>query len=85
MIHWLICGGESGKDARPMMHGWATSLRDQCKLAGIPFLFKQWGEWGPTAPIPSPMSDMLEPAMQRLGKKVAGRLLDGIGHNAFPK
>jgi protein gp37 len=42
-IHWVIVGGESGKDARPMHPDWARSLRDQCQAAGVPFLFKQWG------------------------------------------
>lgn len=46
-IHWVICGGESGKDARPMHPNWARSLRRQCNDAGIPFFFKQWGEWKP--------------------------------------
>lgn len=41
-IDWVICGGESGKDARPMHPDWARSLRDQCIAAGVPFLFKQW-------------------------------------------
>ena len=44
---WVICGGESGPDARPMHPEWARSLRDQCQVAGVPFLFKQWGEWAP--------------------------------------
>lgn len=44
-IHWVICGGESGPQARPMHPDWARSLRDQCKAAGVPFMFKQWGEW----------------------------------------
>lgn len=44
-IHWVICGGESGPKARPMHPDWARSLRDQCAAAGVPFLFKQWGEW----------------------------------------
>lgn len=43
-IDWVICGGESGKDARPMHPDWARSLRDQCSAAGVPFFFKQWGE-----------------------------------------
>lgn len=47
LIHWVICGGESGHGARPMHPDWARSLRDQCKAAGVPFLFKQWGEWYP--------------------------------------
>lgn len=46
-IDWIIVGGESGADARPMNPLWATSLRDQCAEANIPFLFKQWGEWAP--------------------------------------
>jgi protein gp37 len=42
---WVIVGGESGPGARPMHPDWARSLRDQCKAAGVPFFFKQWGEW----------------------------------------
>lgn len=42
-IDWVIVGGESGRDARPMEAAWATSLRDQCAAAGVPFFFKQWG------------------------------------------
>jgi protein gp37 len=49
-IHWVICGGESGPGARPMHPDWARSLRDQCAAVGVPFLFKQWGEWGPNRP-----------------------------------
>jgi protein gp37 len=44
---WIICGGESGPKARPMHPDWARSLRDQCQAAGVPFFFKQWGEWSP--------------------------------------
>ncbi|MDV7211841.1 DUF5131 family protein [Azotobacter beijerinckii] len=46
-IDWVVVGGESGPNARPMHPHWATSLRDQCLAAGVPFLFKQWGEWRP--------------------------------------
>ncbi|WP_306600735.1 DUF5131 family protein [Geothrix sp. 21YS21S-2] len=49
LIHWVICGGESGPGARPMHPNWARGLRDQCQEAGVPFLFKQWGEWGASA------------------------------------
>jgi protein gp37 len=45
-INWVIAGGESGPSARPIHPEWAASLRDQCKSAGVPFFFKQWGEWG---------------------------------------
>ena len=43
-LDWVIVGGESGPGARPMHPAWATSLRDQCQNAGVPFL-SQWGEW----------------------------------------
>lgn len=46
-IDWVICGGESGPGARPLDPEWVRSLRDQCLGAGVPFLFKQWGEWAP--------------------------------------
>lgn len=42
---WVIVGGESGKDARPMHPDWVRTVRDQCVSAGVPFFFKQWGEW----------------------------------------
>jgi protein gp37 len=44
---WVIIGGESGPNARPMHPQWARELRDQCVAADVPFLFKQWGEWLP--------------------------------------
>jgi protein gp37 len=50
-IHWVICGGESGHNARPMHPDWIRSLRDQCAAAGFtPFFFKGWGKWGPCKP-----------------------------------
>jgi len=42
----VIVGGESGPGARPMHPDWVRLLRDQCEAAGVPFFFKQWGEWG---------------------------------------
>jgi protein gp37 len=115
---WVIVGGESGPKARPMHPQWARDLRDQCAAAGVPFFFKQWGEWRPCrAPViewsspdglktavikvmPDPGSSELgtatdeqlrravlareSTAMARVGKKAAGRLLDGIEHNAMP-
>lgn len=48
-IHWLIAGGESGPDARPMHPDWVRNLRDRCAAADVPFFFKQWGEWLPVA------------------------------------
>lgn len=47
LIDWVIAGGESGPNARPMHPDWARSIRDQCQAAGVAFFFKQWGEWVP--------------------------------------
>lgn len=89
-LHWVICGGESGPGARPMHPDWVRSLRDQCQAAGVPFFFKQWGEWAaayygaqtwePTGSTPyhyftSPESRLYK--VWRVGKKAAGRMLDG--------
>jgi protein gp37 len=46
-LHWVIAGGESGPDARPVYPDWVRRLRDQCQAAGVPFFFKQWGEFAP--------------------------------------
>jgi protein gp37 len=46
-LDWVIAGGESGHNSRPMHPEWALSLRDQCAKFGVPFFFKQWGSWLP--------------------------------------
>jgi len=46
-LDWVIVGGESGHHARPMHPQWVRDIRDQCAAAGVPFLFKQWGEFLP--------------------------------------
>jgi protein gp37 len=56
-IDWVIVGGESGPGARPMHPDWARSLRDQCQSAGVPFLFKQWGQFAPIAWFDGPDSE----------------------------
>lgn len=91
-LDWIIVGGESGPHARPMHPEWARSLRDQCQTANVPFFFKQWGEWWPCAynhaepPQPIKSWYRFEPnqTMWRLGKKTAGRVLDGQEWNEFP-
>lgn len=56
-IDWIIVGGESGANARPMHPDWARSLRDQCEAAGVPMLFKQWGNWRAAAWFDGPDAD----------------------------
>jgi protein gp37 len=46
-IHWVIVGGESGPNARPIHPDWVRQIKDQCNAADIPFFFKQWGEYAP--------------------------------------
>lgn len=94
-IDWVIVGGESGQGARAMSPHWARQLRDQCAAAEIPFHFKQWGEWLPVdqrAAAGLPHVDSLDfdslPELARalrVGKKAAGRLLDGVEHNGLPR
>lgn len=48
-IHWVIAGGESGPQARPIERAWIAELRDQCHAADVAFFFKQWGGRTPKA------------------------------------
>lgn len=82
-IDWVIVGGESGPKARPMHPDWARSIRDQCQAAGVPFFFKQWGEWGPLLCAENLHDDLAEKIVRR-GKARAGRLLDGREWNDMP-
>ena len=134
-LDWVIVGGESGPNARPMHPDWARGIRDQCEAAGVPFLFKQWGEWAPglfegqwnldhyDGPVlyqdeencgvshedsdegalegrvwlpdgsagywtdaPDDWGDETpRPASVKIGKKAAGRLLDGREWNDMPE
>jgi protein gp37 len=115
-VDWVIVGGESGLGARPMHPDWVRSLRNQCKHAGVPFFFKQWGEYCPGY-FENPQSKQFSPpgtfsewiinssserkevgkksfhaelsngsflVMEKVGKKNAGRMLDGREWNEFP-
>ena len=128
-LDWVVVGGESGPGARPMHPDWARSIRDQCADAGVPFHFKQWGNWSPVCamsddaidgcyhPAPASRPDATRVCkvnqcvlhgdgqrfdgsamhscgafaqgsramlMMEIGKKAAGRLLDGVEHNGEP-
>lgn len=78
-IHWVICGGESGPRARPMHPAWVRSLRDQCQVAGVPFFFKQWGEWAPFNAINAGHWSRTSPQ----GRVSKGQLWDGEGKLMF--
>ena len=83
-IHWIITGGESGPGARPSHPDWFRSVRDQCQAAGVPYFFKQWGEWAPTPGKSQYLDGYGVLDMARVGKKAAGRLLDGVEYSEFP-
>ena len=93
-LDWIIVGGESGRDARPMHPDWARAIRDQCEAAGVPFFFKQWGEWMPRRDaheagiVPVEVRfpwGRCQPDMAHVGKTRAGRRLDGVEHSAMPQ
>lgn len=101
-VHWVVVGGESGAGARPMNPEWARALRDECVAAGIPFFFKQWGQWFPVCEaVPEGAAweigkekalthihlwrDEAENVSVLVGKKNAGRLLDGREWNDYPR
>ncbi|TJV23003.1 MAG: phage Gp37/Gp68 family protein [Mesorhizobium sp.] len=117
-LDWVIVGGESGHDARPMHPDWAREIRHDCAAANVPFFFKQWGAWADSSDAPDlvtgsedfifasdgtvlgaggrvggKMNGIVEHDwrerggawMTRINKKAAGRLLDGVEHNAMPE
>jgi protein gp37 len=69
-LHWVITGGESGRNARPSHPDWFRDLRDQAQAAGVAFHFKQWGEHNEFG--------------RRIGKAEAGRVLDGRTWDEVP-
>lgn len=94
-VDWVIVGGESGHGARPVHPAWVRSIRDQCQAAGVAFFFKQWGEWAPWTPddahdvfcTPDRAKNHVWPdgaISLKVGKKSAGRILDGREWSEFP-
>ena len=92
-LDWVIVGGESGPNARPMHPAWPRALRDQCAAAAVPFFFKQHGEWLWTGDDNGEVSfarhELFEfsdgVSLYRVGKRAAGDLLDGVQHHEFPR
>lgn len=92
-IDWVIAGGESGRDARPAHPDWVRGLRDQCEASRVAFFFKQWGEWVTEQQAPNDITlpgwawmayGEHEPAFYRVGKRAAGRELDGQTWDEMP-
>lgn len=116
-LDWVVVGGESGPGARPMHPRWARSLRRQCTEAGVPYFFKQWGDWaevdrasathllqvggvlvdrknattdnpyGQGSGLAQDFVDRGRPGwvrVRRVGKKFAGRELDGRTWDEYP-
>ena len=95
-IGQVIVGGESGPGARPMHPDWARNIRDQCVPNGIPFFFKQHGEWLSGADkyalkintynfYPKRVTRIGNTTFFRVTKKLAGRMLDGREWQEYPK
>lgn len=95
-LNWVVVGGESGPHARPMHPDWARKVRDDCVNAGVPFFFKQWGEWVSIEDSGEEYWEICKnparvhswpdgPCSYRVGKKAAGRLLDGREWNEYPE
>lgn len=88
-LDWVACGGESGHGARPLHPDMVWGLMDQCVSVGIPFFFKQWGEWTSDYPNHLPIARWKQTyqhgtVFYRIGKKNAGRLLDGRTWDEMP-
>jgi len=90
-VSWVIAGGESGGTARPTHPNWVRALRDQCDRHAVPFHFKQWGHWGPSAREASRLRTIElrdeSGSIERLSwrpKRLSGRLLDGRTWDGFP-
>lgn len=96
-IDWVIVGGESGPRARPMHPDWVREIRDRCVASGVSFFFKQWGNYRPlldylmdggacpvrVTELPSPDGSR-RGEMALVGKKAAGRELDGCTWDEWP-
>lgn len=74
-IHWVIVGGESGPQARPMKTEWVESIQEQCEKQKIAFFFKQWGGWG---------ADGKRRAKKNNGRELKGRIFNEMPAISLP-
>ena len=65
-IDWIIVGGESGPQARPMQLNWVMNIKRQVEQYGAAFFFKQWGTWG---------SDGVKRSKYSNGKSLQGQII----------
>lgn len=125
-IKWMVSGNESGPESRPGHPQWHRDTRDWCESNGIPFFYKQTGDWADYAQLPERANSWERtgdgkgrvfwqtyhpemsrtdlyggrsfetkwpfcsepdswPCMVRVGKKLAGALLDGVAHKEMPR
>jgi protein gp37 len=92
-IQWVIVGGESGVNSRPIAPNWVRYIRDQYAEADVPFFFKQWGNWAPSINESKTVSLELKASngscqsvhMRKMSKKEAGSSLDGRSWKQLPE
>lgn len=91
MPDWVITGGETdqgGRKARPTHPDWFRSLRDQAIACGAAYHHKQNGEWVSVSEVAGAGAHFQfedGATVRRIGKKLSGRTIDGVTHDAFPQ
>lgn len=88
-VRWVIVGGESGPGARPMHPEWARRVRDECRMIGTAFFFKQWGKYSPALVEAQDAIAVECPSNGRAlmvpwSEDMVGRMLDGLVWNERP-
>lgn len=83
-LDWVLLGGETGPHARPLRPDWVQPVRNQCVEAGVPFFFKHWGEYI-SRQEQNEANDKFVWCCKRIGKKKAGRLLEGRTWDEMPE
>jgi protein gp37 len=88
-IKWVICGGETGQNARPLHPDWVINLKNNCVENNIPFFFKSWGEYWPCVSgriYREKTIDFIDGvSMAKVGKKLSGCMIEGKEYKQFPK